>query len=207
MSFKRDSALIDELMSKRLAKFCILIIAWIGLNHSAALACACPRLPSPNEDLRRADVVFAGRAIAEGKAGWWADWIRFKWSPPFVQRTDAYYQSRTVFEVTTVWKGDVSVKTALIIESICGYYFRPGEEYIVYANRYNKGLGTYPCRRINKLSAAGEDLAAFGAGRPPTPNPSLAANYITALIVVFMLLSALGLSLWQARRKYGAQIS
>jgi hypothetical protein len=207
MSFKRDSALIDELMSKRLAKFFILIVACIGLNHSAALACSCGRRPPPSEELRTADVAFAGRAIAEGKAGWWANWISFKWSPPFVQRTETYYQSRTAFEVTAVWKGDVSVKTSVVTGPICQYYFRPGEDYIVYANWYNGKLSTYRCGRNNKLRDAGEDLAVLGAGRSPGPNPSLAANYITAMIVVFMLLSALGWSLWQARRKYGAQIS
>ena len=51
---------MDKSMSNRLAIIFVLIIAWIGLSQSAAFACSCAGLSSPSDDLRDADVVFAG---------------------------------------------------------------------------------------------------------------------------------------------------
>lgn len=191
-------------MRGRVAKKIVLITVWIGLSQSAALACSCVK-PTPDEALRWADAVFAGRVIAEGKVGWWPGWIRFKWSPPFIERTDAFYESRMVFEVTTVWKGDIFAKTSVVDVSPCGYGFDHGGEYLVYAKRFEGGLVTGACCRNNKLSNAGEDLAALGAGGLPAPNPSWTPNHFAKLIAVFLLLSLVGLAVWQARRKYGAQ--
>jgi hypothetical protein len=199
---------MDKLMSKRVAKNFGLIAVWIGLSQSAALACSClcSQPLSANENLRMADVVFAGKVIAESKVGR-PSWFKFKWSPPFIQRTEAFYESRMVFDVTTVWKGDIFAKTSVVNEPCCEYGFRPGEEYIVYAGRLKGGLRTVRCWRNNNLSAAGEDLAAFGAGKPPAPNPSPQGAYIGRLIAVLMLLSLLGWAALQARRKYGVQKS
>lgn len=197
-------------MFKRAIKIFGLISIWIGLGQSAAFACSCARLASPNEYLQISDVVFAGKVIDENKVGWWSSWIRFKRHPPFIERTEAFYQSRTVFEVTAVWKGDVFAKTSVIhglIGASCGYVFDQGEEYIVYAYRVEGELHTHRCLRNNKLSDASEDLAAFGAGKTPASNPSSVANYIGKLIAVFLLLSVLSLAGWQARRKYGVQKS
>jgi hypothetical protein len=52
----------------------------------------------------------------------------------------------------------------------------------------------------------GQDLAAFGAGKPPAPNQSPRVNYIGGVIAVLMP-SLLGWTAWQARRKYGVQKS
>src|SRR5262249_45893853 len=111
----------------------------------------------------------------------------------------------TTFEVTTVWKGNIFAKTSVVSGAPCGYYFRHGEEYIVYATWFEGKLATGQCTRNNELRDAGEDLAAFGSGSAPAPNPSSAPNHIGKLIAVFLLLSVLGLAGWQARRKYGIQ--
>jgi hypothetical protein len=200
---------MDNLTSKRVAKIFGLIAVWIGLSQSAALACSCDCLGtmSANENLREADVVFAGKVIAKSKVGWWPSWFNFKWSPPFIERTSAFYQSSTVFDVTTVWKGDIFAKTSVVNQQCCGYSFRPGGEYIVYARWFEGELRTGRCWRNNDLSAAGEDLAAFGAGKPPAPNLLLQVAYIGRLIAVLALLFLLGWAALQARRKYGVQKS
>jgi len=194
---------MDKLTSKRLTKIFVLFTAWIGLGQSAALACSC-FTPPPNDELRIADVVFAGKAIAENKVGWWPSWISFKRDPPFIERAEDVNQDRTTFEVTTVWKGKIFAKTSVVSGGPCGYGFRHGEEYIVYATWFEEKLVTHACMRNNELRDAGEDLAAFGSGRAPEPNPPLAHNYIGKLITIFLLLSVLGLAGWQAWRKYGA---
>jgi len=194
---------MDKLTSKRLTKIFVLITAWIGLGQSAVLACSC-FTPPPDELLQDADVVFAGKVIAENKVRRWDSWIRLKWSPPFIERAEDYYESRTTFEVAAVWKGKIFAKAAVVSGRPCGYYFRNGQEYIVYAKWFDGRLVTGECMGNNKLSDAGEDLATLGSGRPPEPNPPSATNYIGNLITIFLLLSVLGLTGWQARRKYGA---
>src|SRR5262245_47528832 len=124
---------MDRLTSKRLTKIFVLITALIGLGQSAALACSCIGISSPNDGLRMADVVFAGKVIAENKVRWWPSWISFKWDPPFIERAEDSNRDRTTFEVTTVWKGKIFAKTSVVSGGPCGYYFRHGEDYIVYA--------------------------------------------------------------------------
>jgi hypothetical protein len=157
-----------------------------------------------------ADVVFAGRVIAANQKVWPINRIGFKRRPPFIYLNEDFDLHYTTFEVTTVWKGAVAVRTQIIhplYSGACGYSFQQGEQYIVYASLFEGALRTGLCWPNNKLSAASEELASFGAGKPPESNPSLASNYIRALIAVLMLLSLLGWAAWQARRNYGVQRS
>jgi hypothetical protein len=118
--------------------------------------------------------------------------------------TQGLDNSRTTFEVATVWKGEIPAKISVIQGGFFTTDFVPGEEYIVYAKWFKGELATSPCLRTNKLRDAGEDLAALGSGKPPT---SSQAGYIGRLIVVLTLLSLLGWAVWRARRKYGVQRS
>src|SRR5262245_1118993 len=189
-----------------MAKIFSFIAIWIGLSQSTAFACWCVQ-GSPSVHIQIADVVFAGKAIAEEKGGWRTRRVRFEWRPPFIYLTEDPDEKLTTFEVTTVWKGKIFAKTSVVHGGPCDYHFRQGEEYIVYAKWFEGELATGICMRNNELRDAGEDLAAFGAGKPPAPNPSLVANYIRAMIAVLLLLSLLGWSTWRARRKYGVQRS
>jgi hypothetical protein len=202
---------MDKPMSNRLAKIFCLIIAWFGLSQSEAFACSCAGLASPNDDLRDADVVFAGRVIDKEIEGGDSR-IRFDWRPPFVHLadlhlTEGYDKTLTAFEVTRVWKGSILARTSVDGSSPCGYDFRLGEEYIVYAKWFEGKLHTGMCWRNNELRNASADLAAFGAGNPPALNPSLAPNNISALIAVLLWISLLGWVTWRAHRKYGVQRS
>ena len=202
---------MDKPMSNRLAKIFILIIAWIGLSQSAAFACMCRLLSSPNDYLREADVVFAGKVLDKEIEGGDSR-IRFDWRPPFIHLTDIHLtegsDKTSIFEVTTVWKGEVLARTSVDSgSSSCGYNFRLGEEYIVYAKWSEGKLHTHGCWRNNELRNASADLAAFGAGKPPTPSPSLAPDYIRALIAVLLAVSLLGWVTWRAHCKYGVQKS
>lgn len=158
-----------------MAKIFSFIAIWIGLSQSTAFACLCVG-GSPNDHLQMADVVFAGKAIAVEKGEWRTSGIGFERRPPFIYLTEDLDQNRTIFEVATVWKGKVFAKTSVASGGPCEYHFRQGEEYIVYATRFEGELHTGVCLRNRGLGDAGEDLAAFGAGKPPPPNPSLVAN-------------------------------
>jgi len=194
-------------MPKRIAKIIGLITVWIGLSQSSALACLCVD-GARNEYLQMADAVFAGRVIAENQKVW-SDRIGFEWSPPFIIYANGdFNRAHSTFEVTTIWKGGVTARTSVIhgLNGDCGYRFKQGEEYLVYAKLFKGELLTDQCW-INKLSDAGMALAALGAGKPPAPNPSPETNYIIRLIIVLMLLSMLGWAVLQALRKYGVQKS
>src|ERR1700741_4094083 len=193
-------------MRKPVAKIAGLIAVWIGLSQSSVVARGCIMdcigIGTPNEHLQAADVVFTGKAIVANQTDWRISGIGFDRRPPFINFTYVLNQRRARFEVATVWKGEIPAKISVIHGGYCGTFFVKGEEYIVYAKWFKGELATGPCMGNNKLRDAGEDLAAFGSGKPPT---SSQAAYIGRLIVVLMLLSSLGWAFWQARRKYGVQ--
>jgi hypothetical protein len=182
-----------------------MIALWGGLSQSAAIACSLGIEITPNDGLRRADVVFAGRVMVGNQKTWPINRIRFKWRPPFIYLAEDLDLHHTTFEVTKVWKGDLTVRSHVIhplYSGACGYSFQQGEEYIVYASLIEGELNTSLVWPNNKLSLAGRELATLGVGKPPSANPSYASR---ALIVVVMLLSLLGWAVWLARRRYGVQ--
>lgn len=195
-------------MPKRLTLIFSLMIVWLGLHHSAALAC-CPPPMAPNEGLKMADVVFAGKVIAANQEAWRINRIRLTRYRPFILLTEDVDRYRTTFEVTKVWKGDVTARTHVIhsVLSSVGYGFRRGNEYIVYARRLGGELHTSQCYRNNPLSAASEDLAAFGAGKPPALNPPSLADLPLRLTALSLFLALFGLAAWELRRRYGVQKS
>jgi len=197
-------------MSKRLIPVVSVMVVWLGLIHPAVYADGiCGRM-TPEQASKSVDVVFRGKVIAANQEAWRINRIRFERRRPFIHLTDDDDRYQTTFEVMEVWKGDITARTNVIhslLSADSSYSFRRGEKYIVYASWYDGELYTSACYRNNLLSAAGEDLAAFGAGKPPLPNPSTLANSIGKLIAVFLLLALLGWAAWHARRKYGVQKS
>jgi len=84
----------------------------------------------------------------------------------------AYF--RVLFKVERVWKG-VSGTSVFVTtspsETSCGYNFKVGNKYLVYAGKAKgqKYLSTGLCSRT---SAAQKDLAALGKGRVPAQKPA-----------------------------------
>lgn len=195
-------------MPKRLALNFSLMAVWFGLNQLAALAC-CPAPMAPKEYLQTADVVFAGRVVAANREDWRVNHVRLERRPPFLHLTEDHDRYRTTFEVTKVWKGDITARTYVLhsLLSSVSYSFRQGEEYIVYARRFDGELHTGQCYRNNLLSAAGEDLSAFGSGKPPSPNPPSLTDLPRRLTILFSFFALLGWAFWGLRRKYGVQKS
>lgn len=194
-------------MPRRIIPILSLMVVWFCLNQSAVLACLCWDKLTPSENLNVADVVFAGRVIASNKEDWIISRFNLDRRPPFIHLAEDGDWYRSTFEVTKVWKGDVTARTSVIhpVSGCVSYSFQQSEEYIVYAKRVKGELHTAGGYRNNLLSEAGEDLSSLGAGKFPAPNPSLLADLPFKLTVLFSLLALLGWAALQARRKYGLQ--
>jgi hypothetical protein len=133
------------------------VIAFMLLGASDGLACSCAGPADVLQALEQATAVFSGRVV---------DVIKHK---PDRTRPQSWFTGvETVLEVKTVWKRVdkrvVSVFTS-DQQSACGYRFRKGRTYLVYAHRNEEGkLVTSICTRTKRLKDAEEDLSKLGPG-------------------------------------------
>jgi hypothetical protein len=133
---------------------CLLLAASLAFGAEAGLACTCAPSKGPAEELELAAAVFSGKVV---------EIRRHRRSEDIFARVEA------VFRVERAWKGveaaTVSVFTASH-SATCGYGFKQGRTYLVYAHRGAGGrLSTGICGRTRRLKDAGEDLKVLGAGR------------------------------------------
>ena len=149
--------------SRPLAALASVVLAVLGfvflLPPDCASACTCSSASlngqkGPESELSSSEAVFSGEVVDFEKGS----------SNP------APWPTETVsFRVSEVWKGseretlEVSTPTQ---GSACGYAFKEGREYLVYA--YGKqDLETDGCSRTKPLSEAGADLAVLGNSEKP----------------------------------------
>ncbi|KST68183.1 hypothetical protein [Mastigocoleus testarum] len=127
----------------------LLIPLVVTANSKEACACSCLPPGPPKSELDRSEAVFAGKVMR----------IRRKNS-----------EVRVKFKVMTSWKGEVNKKqviTTQINSAACGYSFERGQQYLVYASKFdNKLLSTNICSRTKLLANAEEDLSELGEGSP-----------------------------------------
>ena len=133
---------------------CLLLAASLAFGAETGLACTCAPPKGPAEELGLAAAVFSGRVVE----------IRRR-----KRGEDIFAGVEAVLRVERAWKGvegaSVSVFTASH-SGTCGYGFKEGRTYLVYAHKDAKGrLSTGICGRTRRLKDAGEDLKELGAGR------------------------------------------
>lgn len=123
-------------------------------------ACSCMVPPGPAQALAGADAVFEGRVGTLGSSPG-----EGKISVPRIS---------VPITVLRAWKGVEAGKEITVITSessaSCGYSFRQGETYLVYAARSQNGvLSVSLCSRTRRIADAADDLTALGApgGAPP----------------------------------------
>lgn len=143
-------------------------ILFISSFPSITSACKCAELPSVWEEFERSKAVFSGKVVD----------IREKRS------LNGYTSKSVLFAVINTWKG---VKQSQIIITTgqgggdCGYDFKEGEEYLVYANESTmfgaKSLVSSICDRTNEFSSSQEDLAILGEGKPPIDKVDLTGKH------------------------------
>ncbi|RTE11448.1 LPXTG cell wall anchor domain-containing protein [Paenibacillus whitsoniae] len=136
---------------------------------SRVQACSCALPSSAQDQLSRSQAVFAGRVMGVKE-----------------QRFLNGGMAKAVrFEVSRVWKGEAASEIIIYTGSgggDCGFDFKEGQEYLVYANPSSmygdkELLVTIICDRTKQLSQAQEDLAVLGEGRLPTKQVNLAWEY------------------------------
>lgn len=136
-------------------KLGLAIIFFLLLNVETGYACSCIAPPPVTQALDQAGAVFSGKVLQVKR-------VRNN-------RQGELGNVEVVFAVNTSWKGAerrvVSVFTASQ-SAACGYGFRKGMTYLVYANGDAQGkLTTSICSRTKRLKDARDDLGELGAGK------------------------------------------
>ena len=141
----------------------LLVVGLVVLLPDCASACSCATLPGSQQEiakreLSRSAAVFSGKVVEIDRP-----------SPPL----DSSIAPVTVtLRVSESWKGPeqgtLEVKTP-VSDVSCGYTFRSGQSYLVYANEASmveaEGLEVLLCSETKPLSEAAADLEALGHGR------------------------------------------
>ena len=131
---------------------CLLMFIAISLLVPfSTWACSCSPPPPPKESLKLSKAVFLGTVTTIA--------------------LDKKYGKLVTFKIIKYWKGIdkpiVSLWTAKSGAS-CGYGFKEGEKYLVYAYGQEDGdIRTSICTRTRPLSHAEKDLKALGPGKEP----------------------------------------
>lgn len=162
-------------------------VIWILTTFAAvstATACSCVPPGTPYEELQRSDFVFAGRVLAVG-------------TDP---AAGAFGRVRVRFQRIRTFGASPDNDSDVVFtgphEAACGFRFRRGAYYIVYANENDGSYHTSICTRTARLSDAEEDLAAFNAldllrledRAPRCGGPTGIAAIQSALLVVGFVL-------------------
>ena len=121
-----------------------------------AQACDCGAPGKPLAELDKSNSVFQGEVLTLDQ-----------------EKSDSGHARNLVtFKVETSWKGladhkKMTVRTATN-GAACGFVFKKGEKYVVYANLTSKGeLSASLCSRTAALKDADEDLRGLGKGTKP----------------------------------------
>ena len=134
--------------------FSLLLVVSLVCGTDTSFACTCAPARSAAQELERATAVFSGEVIEIRRHR---------------QAADIFAGVEVMFRVERVWKGvesrTVSVFTAQS-SATCGYSFREGRTYLVYAHGNAEGrLSASICSRTRRLRDARADLEELGAGR------------------------------------------
>ncbi|RIX51692.1 hypothetical protein D3P08_14805 [Paenibacillus nanensis] len=171
------------LSSRKWIWFGVVISVLLGsaaLKPEAASACSCAIVSNVQEAKQSSDAVFDGTVIGK------------KTASKLFASSSADPVTWT-FQVNEVWKGKVapvlSVTSAESGDS-CGYEFREGQRYVVYARKTGETLDVSLCSRTALYSAAGQDLADLGVGSVPPQQPAAAADSQSGFLLWWLLLLA-----------------
>jgi len=131
------------------------MLAWFGVVTPAARACSCAGRETPCEGFGSASAVFSGTVTATRERE------RANVNDP----DDVGYVRLFKFSVEQSFRGVDTTEVEILTGSgggDCGYDFKIGGRYLVYAHRYRNYLVTTICSRTKPFAQANEDLAFLG---------------------------------------------
>jgi len=148
----------------------VAVLGIVALLPECASACSCAMSPGSRQEAAK-QALSDSTAVFTGEV---ADIDR-----PFLALGSGAPMTVT-FRVSKSWKGSqrgmLEVKTPVSGAS-CGYPFRSGERYLVYASGASiveeEGLEVVLCGETKPLSEAGADLEALGDGQTPKDGGAL----------------------------------
>ena len=138
-----------------LASVVLAVLGFVFLFPDCAYACSCMGA-SEQRYLASSEAVFSGEVVEveEGPA-----------------LTDFGSSFRVTLRASEVWKGPqqetLEVNTPRIGAS-CGYPFKEGQEYLVFADEGKQGFEVNSCGGTRRVTEAEEALEVLGAGKTPT---------------------------------------
>ncbi len=137
-------------MKNFLSNLTLQIVA-IALLSTAALACSCPTVMSPGEEikwkLKEGSAVFSGEVLSVDAAG---------------------RRKQVTFRVIEFWKGNLDSKVTVSTEDhpgACGYEFEIGKTYLVFAELWENRHHTGACSGNRELQKAEAELKVLGKGK------------------------------------------
>ena len=143
-------------MSRPLAALASLVLAVLGgvflLSPQCAYACQCTMPPGgqdPERVLADSEAVFSGEVVEIEKD---------------------LQTSKVTLRASEVWKGPQRETLEVSTPrdgATCGYPFKEGQEYLVYAYTGKQGLEVDLCNGTQRLTEAEADLEVLGAGKKP----------------------------------------
>ena len=159
--------------SRLLTALASLVLAVLGgvfvLSPQCASACSCAIESNPKERAKEAmsdsEAVFSGE-VAEVKEG----------PPTKMMGMSGVRTSRVTLRASEVWKGPQreTLEVSTPRDSMtCGYPFKEGQEYLVYAYTGKQGLEVDLCNGTRRLAEAKADLEVLGDGERPTGGEAL----------------------------------
>lgn len=134
--------------------FFLLSIAILVFSADTALGCTCAPPQSAANELKRAAAVFSGKVVKVKRHN---------------EAAGVFATVEAVFKVKQVWKGveeeNIRVFTSSI-SSACGYGFKKGSTYLVYAYADEHGkLSTSICSRTARFEDRHEDFEELGPAK------------------------------------------
>ena len=162
------------------------------LFPSYGSACSCAQPPGVKEELSQSKAVFSGKVIEVEEK----------------KSVTGFTTKAVLFEVKEVWKG-VSQSQIEVTTGAgggdCGYEFKAGQDYLVYANDSDmygfKKLTVIICSRTADISAAQDDLAILGEGQVPEEKVDLQHAGANNVVIVLTGVTVAAFFIWLYLKK------
>lgn len=160
----------------------LVVFAALLLFTRGSESCQCGQQPDDmKHDFDGSDAVFVGKVIYSDRSLMLA-WlpVKYKLASWIRQESDGLPQLRdqvgVTFRVRGSWKG-VSDELITVASGYdmgdCGYPFKVGQEFLVFASREDRQWSASKCSRTKPVTQAAADIRQLGQAASPEPGSTL----------------------------------